>query len=103
MASENGTAPATIKKDSFWLRHEFYRSRWKDWHGKWLEGSPPAVTEKKLHPDQSPKAFLGCRSFQALLSRQIDENFSGVSLLRTKLEAGHAPGNGCGDYSKPRG
>lgn len=37
MPSMNQKTPDTIKKESFlWWRHQFYRSRWKEWHTRWL-------------------------------------------------------------------
>jgi hypothetical protein len=80
MTSTNEKTPAIIKKESFlWWRHEFYRSRWKDWHAKWLELAANTPAE---HED-GPVAVLG-----KLTGINCDPD---VALRLAFLEANHKP------------
>lgn len=80
MTSTNEKTPAIVKKESFlWWRNQFYRSRWKDWHAKWLE---LAANTPKEHED-GPEAVLG-----KLTRISCDPD---VALRLAFLEATHKP------------
>lgn len=79
MTSTTEKTPATIKEDFLWLGHEFYRSRWKDWHAKWQE----LVANTPPEHEDSPKAVLG-----RLTENNCDPE---VALRLAFLEASHKP------------
>ena len=100
MTSTNEKAPAIIKKDFLWWRHEFYRSRWKVWRAKWLElvsntpagykGDPVAVLgnlkEIKCDPDVALRlAFLEASHKPATQSKLAKKNTRQQS-IRRKLD-----------------
>jgi len=72
--------PDIIKKESFlWWRHQFYQSRWKEWHAKWLE----LVRKTPAEREGGPARMLG-----QLTEIHCDAD---VALRLAFLEAHHKP------------
>jgi len=98
MTSKNEKTPVKKEKESFlWWRHRFYRSRWKDWHIKWLglayelpagrEENPATVlgrlTEINCDPDVALRlAFLEANHKPATQSQLAKDNKRQQSLKR---------------------
>ena len=89
MTSTKEKTPIILKESFLWWRHEFYQTRWKGWHSKWVElaAKIPAehedapvsalrkLTEKGCDPDVALRlAFLEVNHKPAAQSELAKEN-----------------------------